>query len=147
MAYDLHITDNPLAVNVHAHYLPQQSNPAGGRYRFAYTITITNQGQRVAQVIARHWVVTDSQQHVQEVRGLGIVGTQPVLQPGDSHTYTSACELATPTGQMQGHFLGMTEICQVFVCPVVTFALDAHALAAQYAGLEGFIHVGPQTLH
>lgn len=93
-----------IAVTVSTQYLPEQSNPAEQQYVFAYTVRITNQGQQPAQVISRHWVITDGDQHVQEVRGLGVVGQQPLLGPGENFEYTSGCPLPTPFGTMKGSF-------------------------------------------
>ena len=85
-------------------FLPEHSNPEQGLYVFAYTITIENQGERAAQLISRHWIITDDRQAVQEVRGLGVVGEQPLLAPGESYTYTSGCTLQTPIGTMKGSY-------------------------------------------
>lgn len=85
-------------------FLPEHSNPERGQYVFAYTITIENHGEQAAQLISRHWIITDNQQAVQEVRGLGVVGEQPLLPPGGSYTYTSGCTLPTPIGTMKGSY-------------------------------------------
>ena len=85
-------------------FLPEHSNPEQGQYVFAYTITIENRGDQSAQLISRHWIITDDQQAVQEVRGLGVVGEQPLLPPGGSFTYTSGCTLQTPIGTMKGSY-------------------------------------------
>ena len=84
--------------------MPEQSDPDKNLFVFAYTIRITNHGQHAAQVISRHWVITDGRQNVQEVRGLGIVGQQPLLAPGESFEYTSGCPLPTPFGTMKGSY-------------------------------------------
>ena len=134
---------NPFVVDVHVQYLPQQSLPQQGLYRFAYTITITNTGDCTAQVLARRWLVrNDRGVPIQEVRGLGVAGRQPVLEPGEAHTYTSGCELPTPQGQMEGHFVGITEEAQVFECPIAAFTLDVDALPQQFASSSR----GGQTL-
>ena len=86
------------------HYLPDQSDPEGNQYVFAYTITIENQGPQAAQLISRHWIITDGHNEVREVRGKGVVGAQPRLNPGESHTYTSGCALPTPLGTMKGSY-------------------------------------------
>ena len=99
--------------------------PQQGLYRFAYTITIINTGEVAAQLIARHWLITDANNAQQEVHGLGVVGRQPLLQPGESFRYSSACELRTPTGRMQGHYLCITESAQPFDTPIPAFVLDA----------------------
>jgi ApaG protein len=93
-----------VAVSVQTQYLPEQSDESGGRYVFAYTITIHNAGSVAAQLISRHWIITDSQSLVQEVRGLGVVGAQPLLQPGESFEYTSGTSIATPVGTMRGTY-------------------------------------------
>ncbi len=110
--------------SVAVRHLPEQSNPATGHYAFAYTITIRNSGDIPAQLIARHWLITDGQGRVEEVRGLGVVGQQPLLQPGDSHEYTSWTRLATPQGSMRGTFFCMTEDATPFDAPVPEFSLS-----------------------
>ncbi len=86
------------------HFMPDQSSPEDDRYVFAYTITITNVGQLPAQLISRHWIITDANNEVQEVRGLGVVGHQPLLKPGEAFEYNSGCVLATPIGTMKGTY-------------------------------------------
>ena len=93
-----------IAVGAQTQYLPDQSDETGSRYVFAYTITIRNAGSVAAQLISRHWIITDSQGLVQEVRGLGVVGAQPLLQPGESFEYTSGTSIATPVGTMRGTY-------------------------------------------
>jgi ApaG protein len=93
-----------VAVSVQTQYLPEQSDESGSRYVFAYTITIRNAGSVAAQLISRHWIITDSQGLVQEVRGLGVVGAQPLLQPGESFEYTSGTSISTPVGTMRGTY-------------------------------------------
>ncbi|QLQ26328.1 MAG: Co2+/Mg2+ efflux protein ApaG [Dechloromonas sp.] len=93
-----------IQVRVVSHYLPDQSSPEDERFVFAYTITITNVGQLPAQLISRHWIITDASSEVQEVRGLGVVGQQPLLEPGESFEYMSGCVLATPVGTMKGTY-------------------------------------------
>ena len=85
-------------------FIPDQSNPEDGSYVFAYTITIRNTGSEPAQLISRHWIITDANDTVQEVRGLGVVGHQPMLKPGESFEYTSGCSLKTPVGTMKGSY-------------------------------------------
>lgn len=105
--------------------LPEQSNPAAGRYAYAYTITIRNTGDVTAQLIARHWTITDGDGRVQEVRGLAVVGLQPLLRPGESFEYTSWTHIATPQGTMRGRFLCMTDEAEPFDAPVPEFGLTA----------------------
>jgi ApaG protein len=97
-------TQHDVAVSVQTQYLPEQSDEAGSRYVFAYTVTIRNVGSVAAQLISRHWIITDSQGLVQEVRGLGVVGAQPLLQPGESFEYTSGTSISTPVGTMRGTY-------------------------------------------
>ncbi len=91
-------------VEVETRYLPDQSDPAQNRYVFAYTITIVNQGSVAAKLLTRHWIITDAEGKVQEVRGEGVVGEQPYLRPGDGFRYTSGTILETPIGSMQGSY-------------------------------------------
>ena len=93
-----------VAVKVLTEFIPEQSNLEQDRYVFAYTITVTNTGNIAAQLISRHWIITDANQHVQEVRGLGVVGEQPLLQPGERFEYTSGCVITTPLGTMHGSY-------------------------------------------
>jgi ApaG protein len=86
------------------HFIAEQSNPEAGHYVFAYTVTIKNIGEATAQLLSRHWIITDADNEVQEVRGQGVVGQQPVLRPGDSYEYTSGCALPTPIGTMKGTY-------------------------------------------
>ena len=93
-----------MSVTVVPRYLPEQSDPAQQQYVFAYTVRITNTGSQPAQLISRHWIITDGAQRTEEVRGLGVVGQQPLLPPGESFEYTSGCPLATPVGTMRGTY-------------------------------------------
>ena len=103
--------------------LPEQSDPGNGEHAFAYTITIRNTGDVTAQLIARHWVVTDADGHVDEVRGLAVVGHQPLLKPGEQFEYTSWTRIDTPQGKMQGTFFCMTEQAHPFEAAVPEFVL------------------------
>ena len=85
-------------------YVSEQSDPESERYVFAYTITIENVGTVPAQLISRHWIITDGHSQEQEVRGLGVVGEQPLLKPAESFEYTSGCQLDTPVGTMRGTY-------------------------------------------
>lgn len=93
-----------IQVQVRTEYLPDQSNPEADRYTFAYHITITNTGSVAAQLISRHWIITDAEGKEQEVRGLGVVGEQPLLRPGETFEYTSGSTFATPVGTMRGTY-------------------------------------------
>jgi len=115
--------------NVTVRPLPEQTDAAQQLYGFAYTITIRNSGDVAAQVIARHWLIHDHRGGVQEVRGLGVVGHQPLLKPGEQFEYTSWAQIATPQGSMQGTLFGVTENAHWFESPVAEFALaDTAAL-------------------
>ncbi|TDP62447.1 Co2+/Mg2+ efflux protein ApaG [Roseateles toxinivorans] len=103
--------------------LPEQTDAGKGLHAFAYTINIKNSGDITAQLIARRWTITDARGHVDEVRGLAVVGHQPVLQPGQEFEYTSWAQLRTPQGTMQGSFLCVTELGEVFDTPVHEFLL------------------------
>jgi ApaG protein len=89
---------------VRPRFVPEQSNTAKNQYLFAYHITIRNEGQDTVQLESRHWVITDGEGHVEEVKGAGVVGYQPVLKPGEEFEYTSGCPLPTPVGTMHGEF-------------------------------------------
>ena len=95
---------NNIKVNVETRYIEDQSNPEKNYFVFAYTITIVNQGQQAAQLLTRHWVITDSNHKVQEVRGDGVIGEQPILKPGEQFVYTSGTMLETSVGTMKGSY-------------------------------------------
>ena len=113
-----------IAVSAATQYLPDQSDEPAGRYVFAYTITIRNAGQVAAQLISRHWIITDAQGLVQEVRGLGVVGAQPLLQPGESFEYTSGTSIATPVGTMRGSYQMVAEDGGRFEASIPQFTLS-----------------------
>jgi ApaG protein len=112
-------------VEVAPQYLPDQSNPEEDLYVFAYTITVTNTGEVAAQLISRTWNVNDANGHTERVRGLGVVGQQPLLKPGQSFEYTSGTRLRTPTGTMHGNFFCVAEDGEKFDADVPMFVLDA----------------------
>ena len=95
---------NNIQVDVQTRYIEDQSNPEQNYYVFAYTITIQNKGDQTAQLLSRHWVITDSNHKVQEVRGDGVIGEQPVLKPGEQFVYTSGTRLETSVGTMKGSY-------------------------------------------
>ncbi len=117
-------------VTVTTQYVADQSEPSEDRYVFAYNITIRNSGAHTAQLISRHWVITDADDTVQEVRGLGVVGHQPLLAPGETFEYTSGTALATPPGMMRGEYFCVAE--------------DGHQFEAQ---IPEFVLSLPRTLH
>jgi ApaG protein len=118
--------EKPYDVTVSAatRYLADQSDEDAGRYVFAYTITIRNAGRVTAQLLSRHWVITDAQGLVQEVRGLGVVGAQPTLKPGESFEYTSGTSIATPVGTMRGEYQMVAEDGTRFDAPIPEFTLS-----------------------
>lgn len=109
--------------SVRVQYLEDRSEPPDGPYAFSYTVTVRNTGDIAAQLVARHWIVTDAQGQVEEVRGLAVVGHQPLIAPGESFEYTSWTMIATPFGRMRGTFFCMTEDAHAFEAPVPEFAL------------------------
>ncbi|CAN5201845.1 Co2+/Mg2+ efflux protein ApaG [soil metagenome] len=113
-----------ISVTVSTQYLPDQSDPERANYVFAYAITIKNTGQIAAQLISRHWVITDANNRVEEVRGLGVVGHQPLLQPGEQFEYTSGTSLATPQGSMYGEYLCVAEDGAQFDAKIPEFVLS-----------------------
>jgi ApaG protein len=112
-----------LSVSVSPRFVPEQSDPGEQQFVFAYTVRITNTGEHPAQVISRHWIITDGNQRVQEVRGLGIVGQQPLLAPGETFEYTSGCPLPTPVGTMRGTYHCVGENGIPFEVPISEFVL------------------------
>jgi len=112
-------------VQVKPRYLAEQSSPTQSLYFFAYTITIRNTGQVAAQLVSRTWHVNDANGHHEKVKGLGVVGQQPLLQPGETFEYSSGTRLRTPTGTMHGSFFCMTEDAEKFDVDVPMFVLDA----------------------
>ena len=113
-----------ISVTATADYLPDRSDEAAGRYVFAYTITIRNTGTVAAQLISRHWIITDAHGLVQEVRGLGVVGAQPLLQPGETFEYTSGASLATAVGTMKGSYQMLAADGTRFEAPIPEFTLS-----------------------
>jgi ApaG protein len=111
-------------VSASTRYLAEQSDEGAGRYVFAYTIQIRNSGSVPAQLISRHWIITDAQGLVQEVRGLGVVGAQPRLKPGESFEYTSGTSIATPVGTMRGAYQMVAEDGTRFEAPIPEFTLS-----------------------
>ncbi len=105
-------------------YLVEQSDPAKNQYVFSYTITITNTGDIAAQVVSRHWIITDAEHKVQEVKGVGVVGQQPLLQPGERFEYTSGTSIPTPVGTMHGTFSMRAADGQTFDVAIAPFTLS-----------------------
>ena len=115
---------NEITVVPKATYLADQSDPGKGKYVFSYTITITNTGDTAAQLVSRHWIITDGEHKVQEVKGLGVVGQQPLLKPGESFEYTSGTVLTTQVGTMRGSYQMQAENDQPFEVEIPQFVLS-----------------------
>ena len=113
-----------ISVSVNTAYLADQSDPASERYVFAYTVTIANTGTVAAQLISRHWIITDAENVTQEVKGLGVVGEQPLLRPGESFEYTSGTAMATPVGTMKGSYQMVAEDGNKFDAEIPVFTLS-----------------------
>jgi ApaG protein len=112
-----------IRVDVETSYLPEQSAPAEKRYAFAYTITIRNEGDAAAKLMQRHWLITDADGKIQEVRGDGVVGEQPHLQPGQGFRYSSGAIIETPVGAMQGCYRMKADDGEQFDAPIAAFSL------------------------
>ncbi|MGQ0732494.1 MAG: Co2+/Mg2+ efflux protein ApaG [Acidobacteriota bacterium] len=116
-------TTNGIRVEVLSFFVPEQSSPREGQFFFAYQITISNLGDETAQLLSRHWVITDAEGEVQEVRGPGVVGEQPVLEPGMSFEYTSSCPLKTNVGVMHGSYTMARPDGRTFEAQIAPFTL------------------------
>lgn len=112
-----------IRVVVKSQYLPERSSPASRQYVFAYSVRITNEGTQSAQILGRHWIITDGEGKVQEVRGEGVIGVQPVLRPGQHFDYTSGCMLPTPRGTMRGTYQMVRENGERFDAEIAPFVL------------------------
>ena len=131
MRYHMHVkqmssseaTTRNIRVRVQAQYDPRRSSPQHSQWFFLYTVNITNQGRETVQLISRHWVITDGMGKVEEVRGPGVVGNQPVLTPGQSFEYTSGCPLTTPFGSMHGTYQMVDQGDEQFDIEIAPFTL------------------------
>jgi ApaG protein len=117
-------TQYAFKVTVTTQFMEEQSDLMNGPYVFAYTVTIENTGTTTAQLLTRHWIITDAFAKAQEVRGSGVVGSQPVLKPGERFEYTSACPLSTPMGSMHGSYQCKAEDGHEFEVPIEPFKLN-----------------------
>lgn len=115
------VVTNGIRVHVESEYSPEHSQ--ANQWFFLYTVTISNEGRETVQLVSRHWVIRDATGKVEEVRGEGVVGEQPVLEPGESFEYTSGCPLATPFGSMEGDYQMVTESGSAFDAEIAEFAL------------------------
>jgi ApaG protein len=118
-------TTRDIQITVRPEYLPERSSPKEGEYFWAYTIEIKNLGRMPVQLVSRHWKITDANGRVEEVRGPGVVGKQPLLRPGERFEYTSGVPLSTPSGLMAGTYQMVTELGDKFDAEVPAFSLDA----------------------
>ena len=114
-----------IQITVLPQYLADQSDPDEGRYVWAYTIEVANLGRRTVQLVARHWVITDAAGKVETVSGIGVVGEQPVLNPGETFRYTSGCPLSTSSGVMEGHYRMIDDAGAAFDVEIPAFSLDS----------------------
>ena len=121
-AYEARTRD--VLVRVRPEHLPEQSEPDAGRWVWAYHVEVENHGAESVQLVARHWVITDARGRVEEVRGPGVVGEQPVLEPGEALRYTSGCPLPTPSGAMEGEYEMVTAAGDRFDAAIPAFSLD-----------------------
>jgi ApaG protein len=113
-----------VTVAARAAYVADQSDPSRNQYVFAYTITVTNTGSIAARLLSRHWIITDGDHHVQEVKGQGVVGQQPLLKPGESFEYTSGANLPTAVGTMRGTYQMVADDGQAFDATIPPFTLS-----------------------
>ena len=113
-----------VSVSSQTQYVAEQSDEETGRFVFAYTITIRNKGSLPAQLVSRHWIITDGRNQIQEVRGLGVVGAQPLIKPGESFEYTSGTAIATPVGTMKGSYQMVSEDGTRFDAQIPEFTLS-----------------------
>ena len=112
-------------IDVLPQYVADQSNPLQDVFAFAYTVTVTNTGTVPAQLISRHWIIQDERGHTDEVKGLGVVGQQPLLRPGESFQYTSGSRLRAPSGTMKGSYFFVAEDGHRFDVTIATFVLES----------------------
>ncbi len=117
-------TTRGVRIEIESRYLVDKSDPSRNRWFFAYDVRISNLGEEVVQLLSRHWIITDANGDVEEVKGPGVVGNQPVLAPGESFEYTSFCPLTTPFGTMEGSYRMMTEGGVGFDAGIGQFALS-----------------------
>lgn len=123
MATSEAVTDG-VRVRVESRYVPEHSDPERGGWLFAYTVSIANEGADTVQLLSRRWTITDANGEVEEVEGPGVVGAQPVLQPGESFEYTSACPLRTAFGTMHGAYVMVTNGGDKFDAEIAAFSLS-----------------------
>ncbi|WP_373089593.1 Co2+/Mg2+ efflux protein ApaG [Zhongshania sp.] len=113
----------PVDIQVESQFLPDQSVPEEQRFVFAYTITIRNTGEEAVRLINRHWIITDGENQVQEVQGEGVIGKQPLIEPGQSFSYTSGAVIETAVGTMEGSYEMISASGRPFIAPIGIFSL------------------------
>jgi ApaG protein len=118
-------TTEEVRVEVLSQHSPENSHPQKGEWVFSYTVRITNLGTEAVQLLSRHWVITDGVENTREVKGDGVVGEQPLLQPGESYQYSSWCPLSTPMGSMRGTYQMVSAAGRLFDIEIAPFALRA----------------------
>ncbi|MGH6986506.1 MAG: Co2+/Mg2+ efflux protein ApaG [Caulobacteraceae bacterium] len=116
-------TTRGLTVRVRSSFLSDQSDPERSRFAWAYTVEIENRGKQTVQILSRHWVITDAANRIEEVRGPGVVGEQPILGPGEAFRYTSGCPLMTSSGAMRGEYQAVTASGETFDIEIPAFSL------------------------
>lgn len=117
------MAESQICIEVETAYLDHQSDPDQGRYAFAYSITIRNEGASAARLLSRHWIITDADGGVQEVQGEGVVGEQPLIRPGEGYRYSSGAIIPTPVGSMRGAYQMVDEAGRHFEAPISAFTL------------------------
>jgi ApaG protein len=117
-------TTKNISVTVEPRYMADRSEPSEQRFFWAYTVEIANSGSAAVQILARHWIITDANGKREDVRGIGVVGEQPVIEPGSSFTYTSGCPLPTPSGVMVGTYQAIDDAGETFTVNIPAFSLD-----------------------
>lgn len=130
------MTSYNVQIDVSTQFIADQSQPMQHVFSFSYTVTVTNTSTTPVQLISRHWVIQDERGHTDEVKGLGVVGQQPLLRPGEAFQYTSGCRLRAPSGTMQGSYFFVAEDGHRFDAPIAPFVLESSS-----TGLSG------RTLH
>ena len=119
------MSSHPIHVSVIPQFLPEHSQPENDQYSFAYHITITNNGDQTVTLLSRHWIIIDGNNNQQEVQGLGVIGQQPAIAPGESYSYTSGVPLETPIGTMEGSYHMINEDGEAMEIPIPQFVLAA----------------------
>lgn len=118
-------TTRGIRIQVRSQYLPERSTPRDSQYLFAYHIRVSNEGEETAQLLSREWIINDADGHVERVKGPGVVGEQPVLEPGEAYEYSSGCPLPTPSGDMHGTYQMVNGDGDQFDVEIAPFLLEA----------------------